>query len=206
LKIGLIAPPFLAVPPADYGGTELFVAHLAEALQEVGLEVVVYANGESTVQAERRWIYEHSEWPIKNPEHAWVRDLNHQAWAVHDAEVDCDIIHIQSPQALSVSRFTRRPIVLTLHGPHDPKFSEFYGFYPDVHYVCISEAQCKQESMPKMRTVHHGIDISQYRFVEQKQRFLSYIGRIAPRKQSACPVQISQACRKSAPQGILSSG
>jgi glycosyltransferase involved in cell wall biosynthesis len=132
------------------------------------------------------------EWPIKNPEHAWVRDLNHQAWAVHDAEVDCDIIHIQSPQALSVSRFTRRPIVLTLHGPHDPKFSEFYGFYPDVHYVCISEAQCKQESMPKMRTVHHGIDMSKYRFVEHKQRFLSFIGRIAPLKGTHIAIDVAK--------------
>ena len=29
LKIALIAPPFIAVPPENYGGTELFVAHLA---------------------------------------------------------------------------------------------------------------------------------------------------------------------------------
>jgi hypothetical protein len=42
LKIALIAPPFIAVPPADYGGTELFVAHLAEGLLQLGLEVVVY--------------------------------------------------------------------------------------------------------------------------------------------------------------------
>lgn len=192
MKIGLIAPPFLAVPPADYGGTELFVAHLAKALQEAGLEVVVYANGESTVQAERRWIYEHSEWPIKNPEHAWMRDLNHQAWAVHDAESDCDIIHVQSPQALSLSRFTRRPIVLTLHGPHDPKLSDYYCFYPDVHYVCISEAQCKLEAMPKMRTVHHGIDTSQYRFVEKKQQFLSFIGRIAPLKGTHIAIDVAK--------------
>jgi len=62
LKIALIAPPFIAVPPADYGGTELFLAHLAEGLQQLGLEVVVYTNRESTVKAERRWIYGHSDW------------------------------------------------------------------------------------------------------------------------------------------------
>jgi len=58
VKIVLIAPPFIAVPPSDYGGTELFIAQLAEGLQASGLEVVVYANGESTVNVERRWIYE----------------------------------------------------------------------------------------------------------------------------------------------------
>jgi len=54
MKVALTAAPFIAFPPADYGGTELFVAHLAEGLQNQGIDVVVYANGESTVQAERR--------------------------------------------------------------------------------------------------------------------------------------------------------
>jgi hypothetical protein len=61
MKIALIAPPFISVPPADYGGTELFVAHLAEGLRKSGMEVVVYANGESTVDVERRWIFDHSQ-------------------------------------------------------------------------------------------------------------------------------------------------
>ena len=43
LKIGLIAPPIIAVPPADYGGTELFVANLAEGLHRVNVQVVVHA-------------------------------------------------------------------------------------------------------------------------------------------------------------------
>jgi len=30
VKIALVAPPFIAVPPENYGGTELFVAQLAE--------------------------------------------------------------------------------------------------------------------------------------------------------------------------------
>jgi glycosyltransferase involved in cell wall biosynthesis len=192
LKIGLIAPPFIAVPPGDYGGTELFVAHLAEGLQQLGLEVAVYTNRESTVKAERRWIYEYSDWPIKNPEHAWIRALNHESWAVHDAASHCDIIHVQSAQAIALSRFTQCPIVLTLHGPHDHKLSEFYAFYPEVYYVCISNAQCKQESMPKMRTVHHGIDLTQYRFIEHKQQYLSFIGRIAPFKGTHIAIDVAK--------------
>jgi len=192
LKIALIAPPFIAVPPADYGGTELFVAHLAEGLQELGLDVVVYANGESTVNTKRRWIYDHSDWPIKNPSHALIKCLNHESWAVHEAARDCDVIHLQSPEALALARFIERPSALTLHGPHEGRLSEFYNFYPEVTYVCISEAQCKQESMPKMRTVHHGIDLSQYRLVEHKQQYLSFIGRIAPLKGTHIAIDVAQ--------------
>jgi glycosyltransferase involved in cell wall biosynthesis len=182
LRIALIAAPFIAVPPADYGGTELFVGHLAEGLTRNGIEVVVYTNGEATVNAERRWMYERSQWPIKPSEQTWVKELNHVAWAVQDAAKDCDIIHVQSAQTIAFSRFVNRPMVLTLHGPHEPNLSEYYAQYPDVHYVCISDAQKQSESMPKMRTIHHGIDVSLYRLVEQKQRYLSFIGRIAPLK------------------------
>jgi glycosyltransferase involved in cell wall biosynthesis len=181
----------IAVPPVDYGGTELFVAHLAEGLHKEGVSVAVFANGESTVNTERHSLYQHSQWPIKVPEHAWLRELNHNSWAVRGA-TDCDLIHVQSAQGLAFSRFVDRPTVLTLHGPHVPALSEYYRYFPDVHYVCISAAQCKQESMPKMRTIHHGIDLSLYQLVERKQQYLSFIGRIAPLKGTHLAIEVAQ--------------
>jgi glycosyltransferase involved in cell wall biosynthesis len=191
LRIALIAAPFIAVPPAEYGGTELFVGQLAEGLGKAGVEAVVYANGESTVQAERRWLYERSLWPIKQPERAWIRELNHTSWAIRDALKDCDVIHVQSPQGLAFSQLVDRPFVLTLHGPHEDYLSEYYARYPDVQYVCISDAQCRQESLPHLRTIHHGIDLSLYRLVENKQQYLSFIGRIAPIKGTHLAIDVA---------------
>jgi glycosyltransferase involved in cell wall biosynthesis len=192
VRIALIAAPFIAVPPAEYGGTELFVGQLAEGLSKAGVDAVVYANGESTVQAERRWLYERSMWPIKQPERAWLRELNHTSWAVRDALKDCDIIHMQSPQGLAFSHFVDRPFILTLHGPHEDYLSEYYARYPEVQYVCISDAQCRKESLPHQRTIHHGIDLSLYRLVENKQQYLSFIGRIAPIKGTHLAIEVAQ--------------
>jgi glycosyltransferase involved in cell wall biosynthesis len=191
LRIALISAPFIAVPPADYGGTELFVAQLAEGLGRAGVDAVVYANGESTVNAERRWLYERSLWPIKQPERAWIRELNHTSWAIRDAFDNCDLIHVQSPQGLAFSPFVDRPFVLTLHGPHEDYLSEYYRRYPEVQYVCISDAQCRQESLPHLRTIHHGIDLSLYRLVENKQQYLSFIGRIAPIKGTHIAIEVA---------------
>ena len=191
MRIALISAPFIAVPPADYGGTELFVAQLAEGLEKAGVNAVVYANGESTVKAERRWLYERSLWPIKQPERAWIRELNHTSWAIRDALNDSDLIHVQSPQGLAFSPFVDRPFVLTLHGPHEDYLSEYYSRYPEVQYVCISDAQCRQESLPHLRTIHHGIDLSLYRLVENKQQYLSFIGRIAPIKGTHIAIEVA---------------
>ncbi len=64
MRIALIASPFISVPPKKYGGTELFISQLAEGLTRLGIDVVVYANGESTVQAELRWLYAKDDWPM----------------------------------------------------------------------------------------------------------------------------------------------
>jgi glycosyltransferase involved in cell wall biosynthesis len=180
------------VPPANYGGTELFVAHLAEGLQKVGIDVVVYTNAESTVNVERRWIYERAEWPIKVADQAWTRELNHTSWAVRDAVKDCDIVHVQSFQGLAFSRYLDRQMVLTLHGPHDNILSEYYAHYPEVQYVSISEDQRKRESMPKICTIHHGIDLGLYRFVPKKEQYLSFIGRITPVKGTHLAIEVAK--------------
>ncbi|MDP9161046.1 MAG: glycosyltransferase family 4 protein [Acidobacteriota bacterium] len=192
MKIALIAPPFIAVPLADYGGTELFVAQLAEGLQKRAVEVVVYANGESTVNVERRYRYERSQWPIKAGDEASLKELDHIAWAIHDAAQTCDVIHVQSPQALAFSQFTNVPMVLTLHGPHNPKFSDLYARYPQVNYVAISEFQCESEAVPHIRTIYHGIDLAQYSLREEKQRYLSFIGRIAPIKGTHTAIEVAK--------------
>jgi glycosyltransferase involved in cell wall biosynthesis len=192
MKIALIAPPFITVPPKDYGGTELFVAQLAEGLQKTGIQVVVYTIGESTVEVDRRWIYEKQEWPIKAVQHAFIKDMDHSAWAVRDAAESCDVIHLQSPQGIPCTRFTKVPVVFTLHGPHDPKLSELYSRYPDLYYVGISEFQRSQESLPRIRTIHHGIDLSLYQLREHKQQYLSFIGRIAPIKGTHLAIDVAK--------------
>lgn len=192
MRVAIIAAPFIAVPPRQYGGTELFVAQLAARLPAFGISSVVYGTGDSTVKTEVRSLYEHSQWPIKNAEQALARELNHTAWAIEDAVHDCDLIHVQSAQALAFSRFTKRPFVLTLHGPSERHLSAYYSHYPEVEYVCISRHQAQHESMPKLRVIHHGIDVSLYRFVERKQQYLSFIGRIAPIKGTHIAIEVAQ--------------
>src|SRR5215472_14415181 len=100
MKIALIAPPFISVPPKIYGGTELFIFHLAEGLEQLGHKVIVYCNGESTVNVEKRWIYEKSEWPIRGEIYDNLKDLNHTAWAARDACDACDILHLNNTPGL----------------------------------------------------------------------------------------------------------
>jgi glycosyltransferase involved in cell wall biosynthesis len=192
VRVALIAPPFIPVPPREYGGTELFIGHLAEELQRQGAEVVVYANGESALDAEVRWMFERSQWPIKQNEQAQLKDLDHTSWAVADAARDCDIVHLNTAQGLVCSRFVDKPLVYTIHHANQQHLSDFYSRFPQVDYVCISNFQCQGEPMPKKRTIHHGIRLSDYRLQTNKQQYLSFIGRFAPIKGTHLAIEIAK--------------
>jgi glycosyltransferase involved in cell wall biosynthesis len=182
VRIAIIAPPFIPVPPKRYGGTELFTANLAIGLKKLGHEVVVYSNGESEIRAEVRWTYPKSHWPINGDFSESLKEAHHTAWAMRDAADSCDLIHINSNHGLSFSEFVTQPLVYTIHHELVPALSEFYSLYPQVHYVAISDFQRRRETMPRMRIIHHGIDLSWYAFRPRKQQYLSFLGRIAPIK------------------------
>jgi len=182
MRIAIVAPPFIAVPPPRYGGTELFIAHLATGLSGLGHEVIVYANGESRLPCEVRWLYPRSEWPIHTEISSNLRDLDHTAWACRDAAGEVDVLHLNNAPGLSFTRFLREPVIYTVHHTKEPALSAFYAHYPEVTYVTISHFQQTQESMPNLVPIHHGLDVSRYPLVARKDDYLSFLGRITPTK------------------------
>ena len=192
MRIALIAPPFIPVPPICYGGTELFVAHLAEGLTQLGHEVVVYANGESTVATEVRWYYRHTMWPPTGNFSETLKEVTHTTWAIQDASETCDVIHLNNTVGLPYSHFVNVPFVCTIHHPHEEGLSEFYSQYPEINYVTIAEHCREQEPMPNVRTIHHGINISHYQFSSKKQLYLSFLGRIVPVKGVHLAIEVAK--------------
>ena len=182
MRIALIAPPFIPVPPVGYGGTELFVAHLANGLKGRGHDVVVYANGESRVDCELRWRYRHSHWPVREHAEAQLQNADHQAWAIHDASRHADLLHINDAVGVPLTTFVDQPVVATVHHPNEPLLSALYLKYPAIHYAAISAAQARGEPMPNVHVVHHGIDLAQYRAAAERDGYVVFLGRIAPCK------------------------
>ncbi len=192
MRVALVSPPFLSVPPQRYGGTELFIAQLAEGLQNNGVDVVVYSNGESTVGVETRWLYEKQQWPITDEVFDNLKDFNHTSWAISDAANDCDIIHLHNVSGLMFTRYVGCKFVYTLHHVQEPRLSEIYHFFPKVDFITISDFQRRHESMPRLRTIHHGIDLSSYRLQTRKQNYLSFLGRIAPIKGTHIAIEVAK--------------
>src|SRR5207245_7184458 len=55
VRIAVIAPPWLPVPPPAYGGTEAVLDVLARGLELAGHDVLLCTTGDSTCPVERSW-------------------------------------------------------------------------------------------------------------------------------------------------------
>lgn len=192
MRIGIIVPPFITVPPERYGGTELFAAYLAEGLRARGHHPVVYTVGASRVGCEIRWRAARGHWPIDSPLESSLDDLDHAAWACADAARDCDVIHLNNAPGLVLSRLVRKPFVYTLHHPHEAALSRFYARYPAVHYVAISRAQARQESLPRLQVIHHGLRASDYPLGTGRRDYLAFIGRLCPVKGAHTAIEVAR--------------
>jgi glycosyltransferase involved in cell wall biosynthesis len=192
MRVALIASPFISVPPEHYGGTELFVANLAEALIRLGVEVEVYANGDSTVKAEVHSRYAKQEWPLPSETSGLTKEVDHIAWAVDEANANCDIIHASSPAAVPFSRFSSRPFVYTLHHPVTAEFTDVYERHKNVAYTAISHHQASLHASLRPHVIHHGLDLSQYQFSEEKQPYVVFLGRICPIKGTHNAIEIAK--------------
>ena len=193
MKVALIAPPFISVPPERYGGTELFVAQLAEGLADAGHQPVVYAVRSSTVNCEVRGWYDTPEWPPASEESARLKNHIHAIRAIRDAMDDgFDIVHVQDAMAVPLSVLADTPMVCTVHHPHEPTLSALYEQFPEVCYVTISRFQQTLERFRRSRTIHHGIRVGSYTFVDRKQQYLSFLGRIAPVKGTHLAIEVAK--------------
>jgi glycosyltransferase involved in cell wall biosynthesis len=192
MRIAIIAPPFIPVPPPKYGGTELFIADLANGLAGLGHEVVVYANGESRLQCEIRWLYEASDWPLADPASGVLKTLVHTSWAMRDIASGFDVILLNDTLATVFTPFVSVPAVKTLHHPYEPSLSAVYDRYPQITFVAISDYQRAQHSMPRLCTIYHGVRVEDYRFESRKRGYLLFLGRIAPLKGTHLAIDVAR--------------
>jgi glycosyltransferase involved in cell wall biosynthesis len=193
LKIALIAPPFISVPPKQYGGTELFIAQLASGLKDLGVEVVVYANGESEVPVEVRYLFEKAQWPVKDEFAGLLKDLEHTSWSLADAVESCDLVHINSAPGMAFQRFVSKPMVYTVHHALEEDLALFYKNHPEVQFVTISDFQRTQQELSSAVTIQHGIDTTLYRVGTGPRDYLAFLGRVAPVKGTHIAIRVAKA-------------
>jgi len=196
LRIALIAPPWLKIPPSGYGGIEYVAHYLVIELVKMGHEVVLFSTRDTTTPASKNLAYysdgqyRHIAMPLYDAVTLPITQVLFALKHVRQAG-DFDIIHDKNGflgPAIMANLDPKYfpPVLHTLHGPFStdemvrngmPDNRPMYmQFQPTgrLHFHGISKAQMSwapKELQPLLLdVVYDAINIGDYPFLDRADK------------------------------------
>ncbi|MDR7440205.1 MAG: glycosyltransferase family 4 protein [Armatimonadota bacterium] len=182
MRLAVLAPIAWRCPPRHYGGWEQATSTLVEGLVRAGVEVTLFATGDSLTQAKLVSVVPRPL--MEDPElrrAARGYEILHAVRCLEEAEA-FDLVHNHAGSfVVSYAPFVPRPVVTTLHGSGaEPDSALLYRHFRHLPYIAISHAE--RRLLPDLRyvaTIHHGVEVERFPYRDTPGDFLLFVGRIA---------------------------
>lgn len=192
MHIGIIAPPWVAIPPPAYGGTEAVIDTLVRGLVQEGHHVELFASGDSTADVATRYIVARAPGIDVGGS---ALEFQHVA-AAYAAFATMDIIHdhtVLGPIYAAGRSITAR--VTTNHNPFiEPFNSIFRAAGASIPVIAISQHHAESAGgLPIAGVIHHGVDASQFPLGTGGGDYALFLGRMIAEKGAHRAIQIAKA-------------
>jgi glycosyltransferase involved in cell wall biosynthesis len=181
LRIAMLAPPWIPIPPPAYGGVEQVIDLLSAELTRRGHQVTLFAPPGSASAAQVRHVLED---PHPDEIQMSIYDADHVASAFDGIQETgaYDIVHDHSGfTALAFANRLSTPLAQTLHGPFTPETSAFYRRHGRKGWaIAISRYQAEQ-APPELRVadvVYNPLVVDDFPFSESHDGYLLWLGRL----------------------------
>jgi glycosyltransferase involved in cell wall biosynthesis len=208
VKIAHIAPPWISVPPKNYGGTETIISYIVEEQVAQGHDVTLFSPGDARTSAKLVSFFPKSLFADGVPWSAHAKAYYHLHKALERAD-EFDIVHTHLSSSSDIYLFPLMaplvtPHVTTIHsnfpfdgvddwkGDADDYFLEWIESAP---IVTVSEKA--RVNLPYdlncVGVVHLGIPMNLYPFSREKREdFFVWLGRITPEKGPHLAIQAAK--------------
>jgi len=181
MRIAIVAPPWLPVPPPAYGGTENVLDALARGLKGAGHDVLLCTTGDSTCPVAKTASFEKA---VGVGSGSSVDEIRHVIRAYEEAQ-GCDVVHDHTLVGpLYSAAFPKLPVVTTNHGPFSADLLGLYRVLSSrVPVVAISRHQASTASgVPIAAVIHHGVSVGDFPFGGGGGGYALFLGRMHPGK------------------------
>ena len=202
LRIAVVAPPWIPVPPPGYGGIEVVVALLCDVLVARGHEVTLFAVPGSRSPAHITAFAE-----AAHPEEigASIHESDHvaSAWAEIERAAErgapFDVVHDHSGfTALAMADRIDLPVVHTIHGAFHHQTARFYrrhGHKARLVAISRSQAESAPEGVRITAVVPNPLAVEQWPLRVRKDGYLLWVGRMDPVKGADRAIEAARLAR-----------
>ncbi|MCJ8210180.1 glycosyltransferase family 4 protein [Mucilaginibacter sp. RS28] len=195
MKVAVLSPVAWRTPPRHYGPWEQVASNIAEGMVGKGVDVTLFATGDSLTKGKLDAICEKGYEEDKTQD-AKVLECLHISNLMEKAD-DFDLIHNNFDfLPLTYSGLIKTPVITTIHGFSSPKIIPVYKKYNQRgYYVSISNADRSPE-LNYLATVYNGLNKDEFTFNDRPEDYLLYFGRIHHDKGAAEAIQIARKANK----------
>lgn len=182
MRIAIIAPPWVPVPPPAYGGTEAVLDCLARGLRAAGHDVLLFATGDSTCAVPTRWVCERAAGTVSTGAATELRHVVHAYGAVR--EWGAQVVHDHTLVGPVYAERFDLPVVTTNHGPFEGELHDYYrAIARSVPIIAISEHHARTAGdVPVAAVIHHGLDVDSFPLGDGSGGYALFLGRMSPDK------------------------
>lgn len=193
MKIALLSPVAWRTPPRRYGPWEQVVSYLAEGLVAKGIDVTLFATGDSYTNGKLDYCIDRP-YAENNDANAKVNECLHISYLMEKAS-EFDLIHNHYDfLPLTYSQLIPTPLLTTIHGFSSRSIVPVYKKYNDhCFYVAISNAD-RHPDLDYEATVYNGIDTTAFTFQPNPSDYLLFFGRIHPEKGTVEAIEVARRC------------
>jgi glycosyltransferase involved in cell wall biosynthesis len=192
MRIAMIAPLEMRVPPIGYGGTELVVSLLTEELVKSGHDVTLFASGDSLTRA--KLVAVCPDFLRGKQKEKSIYNMRNVVACLERAE-EFDVIHNHTVlEGLSMAGLTRTPMLTTLHGDLKDDwrklFLDYKGWYNTISH------SAKRLLLDKDRfagVIYNAIDVASYPFNSSAtDDYLLFLSRMSREKGPHLAIEIAR--------------
>jgi glycosyltransferase involved in cell wall biosynthesis len=208
MKIAQIAPPWISIPPQNYGGTETIIAFLVEELIAQGHDVTLFASGDSDTSAKLVSFYPNSLLSEGVPWQAHLKSYYHLAKSIECAG-EFDVIHTHLSSTADMYLF---PLMVGLSTPHVTTMHSNFPFDrvndwsgdADRYFLewiepapLVTVSHKARENIPHKvnvaGVVHLGVPMRQYVYNDREPGdYFTWLGRFTEEKGPHLAIQAAQ--------------
>jgi glycosyltransferase involved in cell wall biosynthesis len=196
LSVAVLAPPWFAVPPRRYGGTEAIVSLLVDGLVREGHDVTLFASGDSGTSASLVSTFPEArsdDLGLTQPE------LLHALTCVREADRYDVISDHTGALGLALSNLTSTPFLSTVHGTLAGEAGELYRrvceVTPGAALVSLTEShRGTAVDLPWVATIPNAIELDDHPLrATRGGDYLFWLGRMSVDKGPVTAIEVARA-------------